>query len=93
MPVLPHEVHEKTVLTRQYYGCYNYDRGALAEYYAPTRIYNEDGSFYIGSKLVEVHNSLECRYDHSLNDPRCNDCKHRGSGERYAQETARKGNA
>ena len=27
--------------------------------------------------------SSECRYDKSLTDQRCLDCKHRGSGEAY----------
>ena len=30
--------------------------------------------------------STECRHDMSLVDPRCGDCKHRGSGEAYTQK-------
>lgn len=27
--------------------------------------------------------SDECRYDHSLTDPRCSECEHKGTGEAY----------
>lgn len=64
------------------YGCSNGDRSADG-YWAPARIYNPDGSFVMGSKFVKHAMSRECRYDRSLTDPRCADCKERGSGEAH----------
>lgn len=35
--------------------------------------------------------SDRCRYDLSVSDPNCTECKHRGSGEAYAQSVREQG--
>lgn len=65
------------------YSCHNGDR-TKKSYWAPVRLYLSDSSFAIGSKEILNTMSRECRYDRSLTDPRCSDCKHQGSGENYA---------
>ena len=76
MPVEDHEVHEKVkIAENKPYGCHNVDR-------------NSEG--YLGSpwgtaKFIAHVMSTECRYDMSMTDPRCDGCKHRGTGEAYAK--------
>lgn len=83
MPVADTDSHPLTIRTTSSpYGCSNGDRSADG-YWAPVRIYNPDGSFSMGSKPIEHTMSRECRYDKSLTDPRCVNCKHRGSGETH----------
>ena len=83
MSVADTDSHPLTIRTANApYGCSNGDRSA-ARYWAPVRIFNPDGSFSVGSKPIEHVMSRECRYDKSLTDPRCADCKHRGSGEAH----------
>jgi len=83
MPVLDHEVHESTKIdSTARYGCHNrkpYSYG----YFAPDRIYRPDGSFYVVQTFMKYDMSRECRFDMSLTDPMCEECKHRGSGEAY----------
>ena len=83
MPVIDHPVHEKTV-AGSHSGCHNrpeFKRG----YYAQVRRYvGTSGEFFMDIEFVPHRMSTECRHDMSLTDPRCGDCKHRGSGEVYA---------
>jgi hypothetical protein len=84
MPVADSDSHPLTIRTASTpYGCSNGDRSAEF-YWAPVRIYNPDGSFEMGSKPIKHTMSRECRYDKSLIDPRCSDCKHQGTGEAYS---------
>lgn len=76
MPVEDHEVHEKVkIADNKPYGCHN--RPAYAEGYI--------GSPWGTAKFIAHAMSTECRYDMSLTDPRCANCKHRGIGEAYAK--------
>lgn len=71
MPVIDHEVHplvQQSADAR--YGCLN--RGA-----------NKPRYFTFNWRLVEYRMSEGCRFDKSLSDPKCEGCKHRGSGEAY----------
>lgn len=70
MPVLDHPTHEKTIGGERY-GCHGKPRVFIG-YQGP------DG--WIPNTM-----STECRYDHSLSDPKCAECKHAGSGEDYAE--------
>ena len=83
MAVLDHPVHEKVrELAGAKYGCFNrkpYSEG----YYAPSRVYKPDGTFYIIQTFIPMVMSRECRYDMSLTDSKCAECKHQGSGEAY----------
>lgn len=82
-PVEEHEVHEKVKHDADYkYGCHN-RKPYANDYYAPDRIYRPDGTFYIVQTRIQHAMSRECRYDMSLSDTHCEDCKHRGSGEAY----------
>lgn len=85
MPVLEHEVHE-TVREKEgaVYGCWN-RVGFRGGYYAPDRRYYGIGGFDTISVFVEHCLSTDCRYEMSEKDTKCNGCKHRGSGEAYAQ--------
>ena len=86
MPVENHAVHEMTRKTDAHrYGCHN--RKDFADVYrAPRRFQTSDGYqavFKYEAEPVDFVMSRECRYDRSLQDPWCGDCKHRGSGEAY----------
>ena len=84
MPVADTEAHSLTVRAATApYSCSNRDRSAT-HYYAPYRIIFEGGWFRLGSKKIENTLSKECRYDRSLVDPRCAECRDKGSGEDYA---------
>lgn len=83
MPVADTDSHPLTIRAATTpYGCSNGDRSADG-YWIPVRIFLPDGSFTMGSKRIEHNMSRDCRYDKSLTDPRCADCKHRGSGEAH----------
>jgi hypothetical protein len=76
MPVVDHEIHSMTQFNdTKRYGCHN--RGAYAG------AYMAHPWAATGGKWTEYRMSRECRYDRSLKDPWCADCKHRGSGEAY----------
>lgn len=87
MPVEDHAVHSKTkVAADKPYGCHN--REMSEGYYAPNRFAGTTGNepiWWIGRVRIPHVMSRECRYDMSLSDLRCSGCKHRGSGERYAE--------
>lgn len=76
MPVIDHPVHE---MTRQkngaVYGCHN--RRPFKSGYLAAGLFIQDNM------------SRECRYDRSLSDGKCNDCKWRGMGEKYDADQRR----
>lgn len=86
MPVEEHEVHEKVKIDLHTpYGCHNRDRD-FTGYSAPRRFAGTTGHepiYWLGRVKIPHVMSRECRYDRSLKDPRCDGCKHRGSGEAY----------
>ena len=87
MPVEDHAVHEKvSIAADKPYGCYN--KETRESYYAPQRFHGSDGykpMFRLEAVRIPFRMSRECRYDMSLDDPRCGGCKQRGSGERYTE--------
>lgn len=87
-PVEDHAVHEKVQIeATKPYGCHNKDRDFMG-YQAPNRFAGTTGHepiWWLGRKPIPHVMSKECRYDHSLTDPRCTACKHQGSGERYSE--------
>lgn len=86
MPVADTEAHSLTVRAATApYSCSNRDRSAI-QYHAPYRIFYGEGAFSMSSKPIENTMSKECRYDRSLIDPRCTECRDKGSGEAYAAE-------
>ncbi len=86
MAVIDHPVHAKTKFddtTR--YGCHN-RKDFVESYYAPNRRAGANGyepTFYMERVRIPFTMSRECRFDRSLQDPWCEGCKHRGSGEAY----------
>jgi hypothetical protein len=94
MPVEAHEVHEKVRIdAAKPYGCHNRD-GFKEAYHAPNRFAGTTGHqpiWWLERVRIPFTMSRECRYDMSLTDPRCNECKHRGSGEAYDAKIRRKG--
>lgn len=94
MPVLEHEVHDKTKeLAGARYGCHN--RKPYADgYRAPNRYQTSDGYqavYKLEAKFIPHVMSRECRYDMSLTDWKCYECIHRGSGEAYAEKVRANG--
>ena len=89
MAVIDHEVHEKTSIEAgKPYGCHNKDRD-FTGYQAPNRFAGTTGNepiWWLSRMRIPHVMSRECRYDLSLNDPRCVSCKHQGSGERYSKD-------
>ena len=91
MAVLEHEVHEKVrIELNKPYGCNGFGNRSKG-YWVQERQYKSDKTYVIRDKFIEYRMSHECRYDMSLNDPRCENCKHRGSGERYNEMVRSKG--
>ena len=83
MPVIDHDVDPSTQKGADFrYGCWNHQRAE--GYWAST--WSWHGKAFIAHRM-----SLECRYDMSITDPNCTDCKHRGSGEAYAQSVREHG--
>jgi len=80
MPVLDHPTHEKTVGGDRY-GCHN--RKPFEKSYLVKDWYSFHGRLRV--RIVNHTMSTECRYDQSLADPKCSNCKHAGSGEAYAE--------
>lgn len=97
MPVIDHDVHPSTMKGPDFrYGCWNrkpFEKG----YYAPNRFMPKVMQdlialcFRWGAQFIPHRMSLDCRYDMSLTDCACHDCKHRGSGESYAQSIREQG--
>ncbi len=87
MPVEDHPVH---AITKQgsdaRYGCCNREPFASGHY-------AKDG--FDGPRQrwswVPHKMSRDCRYDMSLRDPKCDGCKHRGSGEAYDKKVREEG--
>jgi hypothetical protein len=85
MPVLEHEVHERTRHTSEHrYGCHNKVPGMFFGYYAPDREYLPGGGYREIVKLVQNTMSQECRYDLSESDNSCAGCANVGVGAKYA---------
>ncbi len=86
MPVEDHAVHKKTKFDDTHrYGCHN-RKDFVESYYAPNRRAGANGyepTFYMERVRIPFTMSRECRFDRSLQDPWCEGCKHRGSGEAY----------
>jgi hypothetical protein len=83
--------HASTIQTGMY-GCYNKPRSKENDLVYANRIPEgvipssksilaPDGASYSSSFPFRM--STTCRYDHSLTDPRCTNCVHRGDGEIY----------
>ena len=84
MPVLDHEVHASTrKKSSDPYGCCN--RKMKRGYYIKERVYAPSGTYLLINRKIRHTMSTECRHDNSLKDPGCATCKHRGSGEKYAE--------
>lgn len=91
MPVLDHEVRERTKQDSDArYGCHDKPRKRepllVRDGWAESKTPN---GFHLAAQLLETvldFGSLECRYDKSLTDPKCAECEHRGSGERYSEQ-------
>lgn len=84
MPVIDHAIHPSTQRGEGHrYGCHNRP-GVAIGYLAPNRVYGRDGRFEVTQKFIFHEMSTECRFDMSLFDPYCAECRHQGSGERYA---------
>lgn len=85
MPVIDHAVHEKVRISADKpYGCHN--REMSAGYHAINRFAGTTGHqpiWWLERMRIPHVMSRECRFDMSLKDPRCEGCKHRGSGEAY----------
>lgn len=90
MPGLEHPVSEMTKRTdADPYGCANAKR--KGGYWSYQRQQFPDGNFMMTYLFIEDVLSQECRYDHSLTDPRCGTCHKRGSGEQYSEMIRRQG--
>lgn len=92
-PVIDHKVHDKVRIdAAKPYGCK--DREFLEAYPAPDRRAGTNGympTFWFERVRIPHVMSRECRYDMSLTDARCGGCKHRGSGEVYANKIRKAG--
>ena len=88
-PVPSHPVHEKVKQKEGFrYGCWNLSR-PIERQEVISKFIN---AIHGWSGCVRPYRfSTECRFDMSLNDPACEGCKHRGSGEKYAEEIRRNG--
>ena len=83
---MPVETHESSEQVKRAigtpYGCR--DRVFRDDYTLWVREYDADGLHYRMVETFIPHTmSTECRYDHSLTDPRCTTCTYKGSGEAY----------
>lgn len=90
MPVLDHPPHEKTIGGERY-GCHN--RPPFSDGYFSRNGYepSHDLSVFVRFDFIPHTMSTECRYDRSLSDPKCAECKHAGSGEDYAERISANG--
>lgn len=91
MPVVDTPVHEK-VREKEgaKYGCWNKPRREQLGYYVPERYITLKGVTFEASYVVNTM-SIECRYDMSLTDTKCDGCEWRGSGEAYDAMVRSKG--
>lgn len=92
MAVLDHPVSE---LVREApdakWGCWNRPDKFADGYYAPDRTYRPDGSFRDGHVFIRHVMSHECRNDASMTDRKCEGCRHRGYGGKYAESVRANG--
>lgn len=68
------------------YGCK--DREYSPGYFSPQREYQPDGDFKITTRYLLHKMSRGCGYDRSLQDSRCEGCKHRGRADEQTQRQA-----
>lgn len=92
MPVLDHEIHERTRQSDSArYGCHNKPRMRqdipVKDGHRPLG----DGNSAQHWRFIKDFGSLECRYDMSLRDRKCEGCEHLGSGEEYDRSIRAKG--
>lgn len=91
MAVLTHEVHEKVkIALNKPYGCNGFEK-RVEGYWVQERSYQSNGTWVLLDKFIPYRMSKECRYDMSLTDPRCENCKNRGSGEKYNEMVRNQG--
>jgi len=86
----PHAITQRT--SAQPYGCFNKENSSDG-YFMPHRNYLPGGTFTMGVRWISMgvrwirHTmSVGCRYDASLEAPRCEGCCRRGEGEAYANK-------
>ena len=90
MPVIDHDVHPSTMKGPDFrYGCWN--REPFADGYCAPNLEHVGDAFVLYALWIPHAMSRDCRYDLSVSDPNCTDCKHRGSGEAYAKSVREQG--
>ena len=77
MPGLDHDVHPSTVGSKQYDACQKKQR--KSGYWAPDICHKMNPPERVWT-WVEDTSSVECRYDKSLTDFKCNGCPRTGQG-------------
>ena len=88
MPVIDHPVHPHGIRNADYrYGCHN--RPHFHEVIEVQDGWHDDGTRRTVKILFRM--STECRYDMSITDSGCKDCKHADTGHRYVKDQAAKG--
>lgn len=76
-PVDDHPVHEKTKIGADWrYGCNNHGSRKGAIYYAPNRVYDDEGKFTVELKDIKTewieYDVCPAKHDHQG----CQDCQH-----------------
>ncbi len=89
MPVLEHEVHASTIGSERYEECQKKVR--KPGYWAPNRIYRDDGSYVEEQTYIVDASSKTCKYDMSDIDTKCFGCPQQGLGRQYDTEVRSKG--
>lgn len=75
MPVEDHAVHEKVrEKAGAVYGCWGIPFDGITRYFAPHRIYNDDGTWINTQKEVVTEWSEGRKYDMADSDKKCKDC-------------------
>lgn len=78
MPVDDHPVHPKTIQAAgTKYGCNNHKRKP-SHYYAPNRIYRNDGTFINTIKKIRTEWIEYAECPAGSNHPGCDGCIHKG---------------
>lgn len=85
MPVVDHDVHPLVRLGERP-GCFNH-KPYSPGYFAPDRIYRDDGTWESVQVFIPHRLSTECRFDQAMAGERCEGCEHIGS--RYVQDMIR----
>lgn len=75
-PVEDHPIHEKTRVGSDFrYGCFNHPPFSDG-YWAPDRVYREDGTFLIRQKFIKRSSSDKCHFDQIMHPAYCEGCNH-----------------